>query len=159
MPLNPNVNKRGAQPNTGIQQGSGQGQVKNMQFDPITSLTQMSNQLTNNTGGFINGQPPPGVFMPGNRNSCFMNSPHRMHGMGNEMNQPQQPQQPQQQQPHHMQQQPPQHHMQPQQDCSIPGMAGSPMECAGMGGMNPAQFPGPIHNQMNPHSGPNMPGI
>lgn len=75
------VNKRGAQPNTGIQQGQGQGQGKNVHFDPITSLTQMSNLLTNNSGGFINGQPSPGVFMPGSRNIGFMNSPHRIHGM------------------------------------------------------------------------------
>lgn len=58
-------------------------------------------------------------------------------------------------QPHHMQQQQPLHHMQ-QQDCSMPGMAGSPMDCGVMGGMNPAQFPGPMHNQMNPHTGENI---
>lgn len=149
MPMNPNgMNKRGAPPNNaGMPQNAAQGQGKNSHFDPITSLTQMSNLLTNNVAGSMNGQAPPGGYLQGNRNNNFMNSPHGMHGMGNEMTQ-QQPAQ--QQQPHHMQQQQPPHLMQQQQDCAMPGMPVSPMECGGMGGMNPNQFPGPMHNQMIP---------
>lgn len=153
MAINPNgMNKRGGPNNAGMQQNA-QGQGKNSHFDPITSLTQMSNLLTptNNVAGSINGQPPSGVFMQGGRNNAFINSPHGMHGMGNELN----PQQ--QQQQHHMQQQQVPHHMQ-QQDCAMPGMAGSPMECGGIGGMNAGQFP-PMHNQMNPHVGGNMQGM
>lgn len=143
------MNKPGAPANPGLQQG-GQGHPKSAAFDPISSLTQMSNLLTNSVASSINGQPPPGVFLPGGRNSGFINNQHAMHGMGNEMSQQQQ---------HHMQQQQAQqHHMQQQQECSIPGISGNAMECGPMGGMNAGQFPGPMHNQMNPHGAGGMPG-